>query len=748
MRQGLTHRLCSSSLCLSLLALAAVSCIQREPQCVPAGASGAPPAPASDLGNGVDLLAARGAAAFEAQGDTAKVQLKSVSVEGQSFTQALRADVQQPSGSEWSVQAQAKTATSVKKGDALLATFFVRSIKPQSSGIAETSFVFERAGAPYTKSVTYPLRLTPEWRKVQVRFLSGEDYAAGGAQIIFRLGYEQQTFEVGGIVVENFGNVRIAALPTTEMADRKLEAAPGPAEAPLVITEGGDLKVEVNPLKVIRAISPYVYGINAQNLGSTKATVRRLGGNRGSVYNWELNASNAGHDWRHVNDDWPCTTMGYKNCNEPGAQYASFVQENRTAGVDSIVTIPMLDYVSADKNQDVKEDEKAPSKRFAKSLPKKPGPLSLTPDLKDGVVYQDEFVNFLVSKLGRADKGGSRFYSLDNEPALWPSTHPRVHPDRTKYRELIARSEATASAITKLDPSAFVLGGVMFGWSEYQSLSDAPDHAEFDAKYGNYLEYFLAAAKELEQKNGRRLIHALDVHWYPEAKGTKRITEDDSSRKTIDARLQAVRSLWDSSFVEKSWITDKLAGKPIRLVPWLLETIAKRYPGTKLALTEYNFGAGNHVSGGLAQADVLGVLGREGVYLANYWGNGAGVGDLNTYIGAAFKLYRNFDGNGGSFGDTAVLATVADSNTASVFAATDSKRPDRLTLIIINKDQQKIFKGKVSLGGGARFSRAKTYTLDASGAEIKAGAVLDVKDNRVEPVLKPLSATLLVFEKG
>ena len=108
---------------------------------------------------------------------------------------------------------------------------------------------------------------------------------------------------------------------------------------------------------------------------------------------------------------------------------------------------------------------------------------------------------------------------------------------------------------------------------------------------------------------------------------------------------------------EKSWIAADAGGKPIRLIPWLQEKIAARYPGTKLTMTEYNFGAGDHISGGLAQADALGVFGREGLYLANYWGDGAGNGQLPSYIKAAFQLYRNYDGKGATFGDTAVAAT-------------------------------------------------------------------------------------------
>ena len=103
-------------------------------------------------------------------------------------------------------------------------------------------------------------------------------------------------------------------------------------------------------------------------------------------------------------------------------------------------------------------------------MPQKPAAYAASPDLRDGVVYEDEFVNYVVQKLGKASDGGIKFYALDNEPALWPSTHPRVHPEKTTYAEMVTRTEATAAAITKIDPSAQVIGGVMFGWSEYMTL--------------------------------------------------------------------------------------------------------------------------------------------------------------------------------------------------------------------------------------------------------------------------------------
>ncbi len=284
----------------------------------------------------------------------------------------------------------------------------------------------------------------------------------------------------------------------------------------------------------------------------------------------------------------------------------------------------------------------------------------------------------------------------------------------------------------------------MFGWSEYMSLSDAPDAAEQNAKYGTYLDYFLAQMKALEKKHHRRLVHVLDVHWYPEARGTTRVTEKNVSAKTVAARLQAPRSLWDPTYTERSWIAAKW-GKPIRLLPWLRERIDERYPGTKLGITEYDFGGGDHISGGLAVADALGAFGREGVYLANYWGDSAGNGDLPNFVKSAFKLYRNYDGKKGTFGDTAVTAT-GDVGKSSIYAATDSKHPGVLTLLVINKDLRARFDARIALND-AGYKRAEVYRLEGSSPEIRQQPTIDIAAGEIAAGLPPLSATLFVCRK-
>src|SRR5690606_26773697 len=129
---------------------------------------------------------------------------------------------------------------------------------------------------------------------------------------------------------------------------------------------------------------------------------------------------------------------------------------------------------------------------------------------------------------------------------------------------------------------------------------------------------------------------------------------------------------------------------------------------------------------------------------ANYWGDSAGVGDLPPYVEQAFKLFRNYDGKGGTFGDIAVKATVPDPATASIYAAKNSKNPGELTVIVINKDQQKRFQGMLQVGA---YKQSKVFVLDGSGPEIKPQETATVVNGTLEYELHPLSATLFALTK-
>ncbi|HOU90865.1 MAG TPA: glycoside hydrolase family 44 protein, partial [Polyangiaceae bacterium] len=204
--------------------------------------------------------------------------------------------------------------------------------------------------------------------------------------------------------------------------------------------------VVVDPGADRRPISPYVYGANQVEGSSARFTAYRLGGNRLTGYNWENGLSNAGSDWEHSSDTFLCSTGGLDEarCAEPGAVAAAFAAQALAAGAYPLVTLQMAGYVSADGDGTVTEAETAPSARWREVVAAKGAPFTTSPDPDDGRVYMDELVSFLVGRFGAAADGGVRGYALDNEPDLWSSTHPRIHPDPVGARELVERSAALA----------------------------------------------------------------------------------------------------------------------------------------------------------------------------------------------------------------------------------------------------------------------------------------------------------------
>ena len=191
-------------------------------------------------------------------------------------------------------------------------------------------------------------------------------------------------------------------------------------------------------------------------------------------------------------------------------------------------------------------------------------------------------------------------------------------------------------------PEALVLGPVSCGWEGYLTLQNAPDAAAD----GDFLDWYMDRLRLASVAAGHQLIDVLDLHWYPEATGGReRITDTGTSSAVVEARLQAPRSLWDPTYTEATWITQWSTQGPIALLPRLEAKIAAHDPGLMLSLSEYNYGGGQDISGGIAQADVLGILGRYGVYAAALWELSAD----ESFIYGAFAMYRNYDGQGSAF---------------------------------------------------------------------------------------------------
>ncbi len=499
--------------------------------------------------------------------------------------------------------------------------------------------------------------------------------------------------------------------------------------------------IDVNGLRT--PISPFIYGSNEDTKTANgqkripNLSLYRFGGNRLTAYNWENNASNAGTDYG------PHSSDGYlSQDNTPGFVASQKIDQARSHGAATLLTIPIVDYVAADKSGVVKETASAASTRWLNNFPTKPTPLLTSPNTQDHAVYQDEFVHFIEQKYANNGTGGKDiFFSLDNEPALWPSTHPLVHPHPTTFAEMADRTTRFATMIKQQAPNATVFGAVAYGYNEYTTLQGAPDTQGRD-----YLDFFLDISKQAGISAGHRVVDVLDLHWYPEAQGGGlRITDGNSANPSlaeIEARVQAPRSLWDPSYKEKSWITDVLNG-PIALIPGLKQKISTHYPGTKLSFSEYYYGGAKHISGGIAQADVLGIFGREGVFAATFWPMG---NDANSFIYGGFDMFLNYDGAGHRVGDLSLSAQTSDTARTSIYAMTRSSDPLELAAVALNKTNQPL-SINIDLAHGESYATARAYQLTSAAATPTEGPTPTLQGTRLITSLPPMSVTTFILHK-
>jgi hypothetical protein len=366
--------------------------------------------------------------------------------------------------------------------------------------------------------------------------------------------------------------------------------------------------------------------------------------------------------------------------------------------------------------------------RFHQSVPRKGAAFTLTPDTTDHFVYQDEYINFLDKTYVGAFAATTNpiMIDLDNEVDLWAYTHARLRGDATSpvgsqagtkigYAEVVQLSVDYASAAKDVNPAVQILGPVNYGWGGYVDLQGAPDAAGRD-----FLNFYLQQMSAAGNTAGRRLLDALDVHWYPEARGACignpmdgcRITDNNTEAGVVAARVAAPRSLWDSTYRESSWIQQTLGnGQGINLLPRLMSKITANYPGTKLAITEYNYGGANHISGAIAEADVLGIFGREGLYAATLWP----LESNNSFIHGGFEIFRDYDGANGSFGDTSIRATNSDPVNTSVYASVDAGNAARMVVVAINKSGGALTAG-IAVTHATQFHTARVYALTSANS--------------------------------
>jgi hypothetical protein len=507
---------------------------------------------------------------------------------------------------------------------------------------------------------------------------------------------------------------------------------------------GSPVTLDVDLTANAHAISLLIYGVNPSSTlkcsdPNARFTLCRAGSTPWSTYNWENNASNTGSACFENNGD-------LSSSDTPAQAAVDLVDEAGTRA--TVVTLPMLDHVAADKmggsgspacTGNVENTANYLDTRFVANRSRKGAALTTTPDTTDGFVNQDEFVSALKTHAPTARV----LFALDNQTELWNLNQTEVHPNHTTYAELIAKDVEYAKMVRDQWPTAEIDGFVGYGMNAFIDLQAAPD----STGKPEFVSYYLAQMKAAEGAAGQRLIDYLDLHWYSEATGNGvRVINTDASPPdpaVVAARVQAPRSFWDSTYKEDSWIANDFFGGPINLLGWLNQRITTNYSGTKLAFSEWSHGGDEHISGAIAVADTLGIFGREGVAAAA----AEPVAADTSFLVGAFAAFRNYDGAGSAFGDTSVSATTSDISRVSVYASTDSTVANRVVLVVINRSGA-VAPTTLNLQHANTYTSASVYQVTATSALPQAATALTPTDTNVFTFDAPAYSISVIVPSG
>ncbi|MEJ2711180.1 MAG: glycoside hydrolase family 44 protein [Anaerolineales bacterium] len=483
--------------------------------------------------------------------------------------------------------------------------------------------------------------------------------------------------------------------------------------------------VQVDVNQAVHPISPLIYGVTTAGedyIESLQLSLNSWGGNPSTRFNWKIgHAWNAGRDYFFKNGNYGVTS---------GSASDQFVEKTLEKGAEIRLAVPTLGWVA--KNDDLDTCSFPLPNGECSDVPeaKCENPTIIADPNRANTPSDAQSIQDWMRHLFEEKGFDIRFIAMDNEPELWGYTHYDVHPDCTTYQEILDKYLEYATAIREVVPQAELTGPVTCCWYYYWN-SAAGDRDK--AAHGNqdFLPWFLDSVRQHDEETGIKTLDVLDIHYYPQ-----NLYNAEVDPETAALRLRSTRSLWDPSYTDESWIN-----QPVYLIPRMQQLIEEHYPGIRLGISEWNWGAEMEMNGALAIADILGIFGREELYFASYFSYPPQ--DSPGYY--AFKMYTNFDDLGGRFGDTSVWTQSTDFDAVSSFAALDSNTGN-LHLMLINKQPSTEVPLQVYLNGFVPKDTADRFQYSEDYLDAITESKVDVPSDRFEIALPPYSITLLVMQ--
>jgi len=444
------------------------------------------------------------------------------------------------------------------------------------------------------------------------------------------------------------------------------------------------------------AVSPNIYGRNnclsdspSQPLSAAQWQLyrdaglricRENGGNNATKYNWQLKLSS--------HPDW------YNNVYAHDWDYAATSLQENLPGVQGIWAFQLIGKAASNTSNNFSDWNYNKSQWWegvAQNLAgggtanatgtkaKVEGNPALY--LQDWSFAQSTaLLDHWISKSGLGLKREHlRYWSMDNEPEIWNSTHDDVMPVQLSAEDFVQRYVAAAKLARAKYPEIRLMGPVPA--NEWQWFNWASSISVNGKKYC-WLEYFIKRIGEEQASSGVRLLDVLDLHFYPGTTDAAQVLQlhrvfFDKDYVFPEANgLHALNGGWDTS-LNKEYIF-------VRCQDWLKQYLGADH-GVGLGISEIGLALDTPTVTAVWYASTLGEFMRNGVEIFTPWTWQKGMWEV-------LHLYSRYN-----YG-TAVRALSDDELNVSSYTTVDDATGN-VTVVLVNRSQTAARAATVSVAG-------------------------------------------------
>jgi len=316
-----------------------------------------------------------------------------------------------------------------------------------------------------------------------------------------------------------------------------------------LLTTVSAVTVNINRDSPRTPVNPDAFAVNGAPLSiGIPWTATRFGGNAASAYNYILDSSNSGLDYYFLT---VCRDDPSGSCTAPAPNPTtqdSDIASALAAGAKPLVTAPMMEWIAKTRPKSWSYDWTLYPGQSAKDPWSNAGSgqrwlepqhvlefmpwLDANRNAAHTPVTEAWVGNWITHLRATHGNGAVKFFSLDNEPHLWDSTHYSVHPTPTTYDELWEKTVRYASVIKQTEPQAMIFGPVTWGWCDlwWSAADNCGQNPTDRAAHGNvpFLEWYVTQLNTYWINNGVKLVDYLDVHYYPAQSLNSDVTQDDA----------------------------------------------------------------------------------------------------------------------------------------------------------------------------------------------------------------------------